>query len=300
MWRTTLMASVTDFYNYLRYEKRYSPHTLLAYQTDIEQFEAFLKAEFETNTLIEANPAMVRSFMAHLIGLGDSPRSVNRKMSALRSYYKHCMRMGTLKKTPLFNIAAAKTAKRLPSFVEGTKVDDLLDGTFFTNDFEGLRDRVIIELLYTTGMRVSELTGLKASALDFSGQLIKVLGKRAKERLIPISPTMIGILQDYINQLTQQNLDPTNGLFYTTKGKLASRTHIYVLVKKYLSQVTTLKKRSPHVLRHTFATQMLNNGAAINDIKEILGHANLAATQVYTHNTIEKLKQAHKKAHPRA
>lgn len=300
------MATVERFLNYLEFEKRFSKHTVLSYKKDLEQFASFLKNQFETEDIDQASPSMVRSWQVHLKEAGAEARTMNRKLSCLRSFYKFCLRNGIITKNPLYNIKAVKTPKRLPTFVEGTKMDKLLDGDFqlkgegekgFPPGFEGIRDKVLLDLFYFTGMRVSELVGLKQGSFDAGAQTIKVLGKRSKERIIPLAPEMVEMLSNYLKELEAQEFPKSDlVLFYTEKGQPATRQYIYKVVNKYLGTVTTLKKKSPHVLRHTFATHMLNNDAPINDIKEILGHSSLAATQVYTHNTIEKLKEAYRKA----
>lgn len=297
------MQPIERFLNYLEFEKRFSQHTVLSYSKDLEQFSGFLLRQFEFDEPQMATSPMVRTWLVHLKEAGAEARTINRKLSTLRSFYKFCMRNSLIKKNPLYNINAVKTPKRLPVFVEGEKMDKLLDGSFaggYPEGFIGLRDKLIFELFYNTGMRVSELVGLKRVWFDEGAQTLKVLGKRSKERILPLSPDLVQLLQEYLAELDKQVFTKAEGIFYTDKGTPANRGHIYKIVNFYLGQVTTLKKKSPHVLRHTFATHMLNNGAPINDIKEILGHASLAATQVYTHNTIEKLKEAYRKAHPRA
>lgn len=303
------MDTAERFLNYLEFEKRFSKHTVLSYKKDLEQFSSFLKNQFELLEMEHATAPMVRSWQVHLKEAGAEARTMNRKLSCLRSFYKFCMRNGLVTKSPLYNIKAVKTPKRLPTFVEGGKMDKLLDGDFqlkgegekgFPPGFEGVRDKVLLDLFYFTGMRVSELVGLKQGSFDAGAQTIKVLGKRSKERIIPLAPEMVDLLSKYLTELGQQEFQKSDSvLFYTHKGEPATRQYIYKLVNKYLGAVTTLKKKSPHVLRHTFATHMLNNDAPINDIKEILGHASLAATQVYTHNTIEKLKEVYRKANLR-
>jgi integrase/recombinase XerC len=300
------MATVERFLNYLEFEKRFSKHTVLSYKKDLEQFASFLKNQFETEDIDQASPSMVRSWQVHLKEAGAEARTMNRKLSCLRSFYKFCLRNGIITKNPLYNIKAVKTPKRLPTFVEGAKMDKLLDGDFqlkgegekgFPPGFEGIRDKLLLDLFYFTGMRVSELVGLKQGSFDSGAQTIKVLGKRSKERIIPLAPEMVEMLNNYLKELELQEFPKSDlVLFYTEKGQPATRQYVYKVVNKYLGTVTTLKKKSPHVLRHTFATHMLNNDAPINDIKEILGHSSLAATQVYTHNTIEKLKEAYRKA----
>lgn len=311
------MTAVERFLNYLEFEKRFSKNTVISYQKDLEQFTGFLKHQFELDGPEQATSPIIRSWMVQLKEHDGAARSINRKLSCLRSFYKFCLRNGLITKNPLYNIKAVKTPKRLPIFVEGGQIDNLLDGDFdikrktkkgeraemqhgFPEGFEGIRDKVLLDLFYFTGMRVSELTGLTRSSFDVSAQNLKVLGKRSKERIIPLAPEMFGLLKNYIEELDKEEYAVTaNTLFFTEKGKPATRQYIYKVVNKYLGAVTTLKKKSPHVLRHTFATHMLNNGAPINDIKEILGHSSLAATQVYTHNSIEKLKEAYRKANLR-
>jgi len=232
---------------------------------------------------------------------GTTPRSINRKLSSLKSFYKFLLRNETIKVNPMQKIQAPKTSKRLPVFVEESSMKMLFEQVEFGEGFPAVRDRLLMEVFYATGMRVSELINLKDKDIDLQNSQVKVLGKRNKERIIPYTRNIRQMIQEYQSLKLKQSFPfSSENLFVNKDGKPLTRITAYNLVKKYLSAVSTLDKRSPHVLRHTFATHMLNNGADINSIKEILGHANLAATQVYTHNTIEKLKQVYKQAHPRA
>lgn len=285
------------FLEYLQFEKRFSAHTLVAYQTDIEQFSIYLNNMYQVTSIDEVNHTLIRSWIVDMMDQGISPRSVNRKITTMKTFYKFLLRQKWVSENPMLKIQSPKTSKRLPVFVEKEKMDVLLDQVAFGADFKGLRDKLIIELFYSTGMRLSELIQLKEKDVDLYSNQLKVLGKRNKERLIPIANELKTMLQQYLKERpsTQEEL-----LLLSDRGKKMSEKFVYNLVKAYLSQVTTIDKKSPHVLRHTFATHMLNNGADLNAIKELLGHANLSATQVYTHNTVEKLKNVHKQAHPKA
>ena len=282
------------FLRFLEHEKRYSVHTLKSYSTDLEQFIQFLSSEFQVNTVKDVNFQFVRSWIARLLSNNISARSVNRKITTLKTYFRFLLQENMIKQSPMQKIISPKTSKKLPVFVEEIKMDELLNEIAFGEGFLAQRDRLILELFYFTGIRLSELINLKNTDIDFSNSTILVLGKRNKERLIPL----ISDIVSKIKELSTSNKSPF--LFTTEEGKQISTKQVYRLVNKYLSMVTSLDKKSPHILRHTFATHMLNNGADINAIKELLGHANLSATQAYTHNTIEKLKTVYKQAHPRA
>ena len=290
------------FLNYLQYEKRVSPHTVKAYRTDLEQFAAYLQKEFGENDIRKVDSADVRAWMMQLMEEGDSARSVNRKVSALRAYFRYHVRMGDVEANPMEAISAPKIAKRLPQFVSQNEMDTLFRAELFEDTFEGWRDRLIIELFYVTGMRLSELVNLKRSDIDLYDGSLKVMGKRSKERIIPFSPRVKGVIVRYLEIFDEKYAGNSKNsfIFVAPNGNKIYPKAVYRIVRKYLDMVTTIDKRSPHVLRHTFATQMLNHGADINAIKEILGHASLAATQVYTHNTVEKLKNIYNQAHPRA
>ncbi len=292
----------TDFINYLKFEKRYSPHTITAYTKDLDQFDSFLKSEYDVLNANEVSYQMVRSWIVGLIELNISARSVNRKLSTLKSYFKYLTKEELIDENPMPKVQSPKTSKKLPVFVDRESMETLFSEDIFSSDFDGTRNRLIIEMFYMTGIRLSELINLENTNIDFYQQSIKVLGKRNKERIIPISAGLIDSIKKYI-EIRDKNVEVSeqNDYFYVTiKGKKLYEKLAYHIVNLYLGKVSTLQKKSPHVLRHTFATHMLNNGADLNAIKEILGHSNLAATQVYTHNTIEKLKTIYKQAHPRA
>ncbi|MEZ5198755.1 MAG: tyrosine recombinase XerC [Bacteroidales bacterium] len=293
---------VQKFIDYLNFEKRYSPHTIVAYHNDLNQFYYYLQNSYNINNISQVNFQMIRSWIVELLGEGIAPRSVNRKLSTLKSYYKYLQREDIIKINPLTKITSPKTNKKLPEFVDKDKMDFLFDQVVFSDDFEGIRDRLIISIFYSTGMRLSELINIKDQDIDLAKNQIKVVGKRNKERIIPFTDDLKKMIIQYksARDNKKSNISQQDHFFVTKKGKIIYKKLVYRLVIMYLSQVSTLQKNSPHVLRHTFATHMLNNGADLNAIKEILGHANLAATQVYTHNTIEKLKTVYKQAHPRA
>ena len=284
------------FINYLSSEKRFSVHTITSYSNDINQFFLFLSEEYKiTSELSEVNFQIVRSWIASLLEKGVTPRSVNRKISTLKTYFKFLIREGVIQESPMLKVVAPKSKKRLPLFVEEDQIESLLNGVEFDDGFIGERDKLIIELFYVTGIRLSELINIKISDLNFDNNLVKVLGKRNKERLIPLSTRIVKELQFFI-----ENYKIDNYLFTNLGGTKVYTKLVYRVVNKYIGKISSINKKSPHILRHTFATHMLNNGADINAIKELLGHANLSATQVYTHNTIEKLKSVYKQAHPRA
>ncbi len=260
-----------------------------------------MKEAFGELGLKDIGPAIVRSWLASLKDAGMSSRSVNRKISSLRSYYKYLLRVGTVEQSPMAAIIAPKAGKRLPVFVEQEQMAELFGEVWFPDDWEGLTDRLLLALLYNTGMRLSELIQLKEGQIDVGNRVIKVLGKGNKERVIPVSPALLEAIRDYREKkyALPDGVD-REVLLVGKKGKKLYPNYVYRAVRNYLAQVTTIEKKSPHVLRHTFATHLMNEGAELNSVKELLGHASLAATQVYTHNTIEKLKDIYKKAHPKA
>ncbi len=288
------------FIEYLQYEKRYSAHTINSYQTDLRQFLDYTLEHYDTNDVNDIDHQLVRSWTVHLMEKGLSTRSINRKISTLKTWFKFLKREGLVQHNPMQKVIAPKVSKRLPVFVEESKMEMLFNTVEFEDGFVGLRDKLILELFYATGIRLSELINLETINVDFYKSTIKVLGKRNKERIIPVSNHIVDLIKTYIH-LKSKDLNEYNEefLLVTNAGKKLYPKFVYQLVNNYLSKVTTISKKSPHVLRHTFATHMLNNGADLNSIKEILGHANLSATQVYTHNTIEKLKNIHKQAHPK-
>jgi integrase/recombinase XerC len=292
---------MTDrFIQYIKFEKRFSPHTVLAYQTDLEQFFKYQLTTYEASDIREINHSMIRSWIVALMEEKNSSRTINRKITTLKTFYKFLLRNKTVTVNPMLKIQSPKTSKRLPVFVDQNKMDNLFDGIDFGKGFEAARDRLMMELFYATGMRLSELVNLKEHDIDLENCQVKVLGKRNKERIIPFTNRLRNLFNEYLERRKENFTDDIHLLFVTGKGKPIYQKLVYRIVTHRLGQVTTLDKKSPHVLRHTFATHMLNNGADINSIKEILGHANLSATQVYTHNTIEKLKKVYKQAHPRA
>ena len=283
------------FLNFIKTEKRLSSHTVKSYSSDLKQFSKYLSKECNINSDInQVTFQTIRSWIIFLLENNINPRSVNRKISVLKSYYKFLIQEGILSYNPMIKIISPKTSKRLPSFVDKDDIQNLLDKVKFENNYIGNRDRLIIELFYVTGIRLSELINIKISDIDFNNNYIKVLGKRNKERLIPLSNNMTNKLKNYVNE------NHISEYLFNNKGKKMYSKLVYRLVKKHLNLVSSIDNKGPHVLRHTFATHMLNNGADINAIKELLGHSNLNATQVYTHNSIEKLKSVYNQAHPRA
>jgi integrase/recombinase XerC len=292
------MLPIERFLQYLQFEKRYSGHTLGAYKNDLDQFSVWINTVYSLEPL-QADHSLVRSWIVELMNEGISATSVNRKISSLRSFYRFMLKEGLVPSNPMIKVKGPKMAKRLPVFVEESKMTGLLDDNELFSDTPGAkRNLLILELFYNTGIRLSELIGLKRKDVDVYNLTIKVLGKRNKERIIPISAHLAGRLREYIAE-TEEGTAPEH-LFMLPSGKKLYPKLVYRIVNSYLSRVTTSDKKSPHVLRHTFATHMLNGGADINAIKELLGHANLSATQIYTHNTIEKLKNIYKQAHPKA
>lgn len=287
------------FLDYLKFEKRYSQHTLLSYQNDLEQFFAYLASQFDAPALNKVTSMYIRSWLAELKEGGLSSKSINRKISTLRSFFKYQMKTGSLEQTPMTTVTAPRVNKRLPVFVEQKDMALLFEHVAFSDDWQGRTERLVLELFYHTGMRLSELINLKESQLDAAQSQVKVLGKGNKERILPVSAELMQSLKDYVQD------KPIKGsgiqqVFVTEKGKALQPRSVYAFVKKYLAQVTTIQKKSPHILRHSFATHLMNNGAELNAVKELLGHSSLAATQIYTHNTIEKLKEVFQKAHPKA
>jgi integrase/recombinase XerC len=298
-----LISSTERFLNYIQYEKRYSIHTVNAYQNDLEQFVIFLTTRYPEMSLDQITHQVVRSWLVELMNQGVGAQSVNRKLTTLKSFYRFLLKEGLVEQNPMNKVVAPKIPKRLPVFVEEESMETLLDHFSGSEDYLVFRDRLILEVFYATGMRRAELINLKEKDIDFHHSTFKVLGKRNKERLIPFGPYMENLLQGYLKVKQKhyelvETLD--DHLFLSVKGKMLDPRAVYTIVNQYLDQFSRSEKKSPHVLRHTFATHLLNRGADLNAIKEILGHANLAATQVYTHNTIEKLKKIYEQAHPRA
>lgn len=289
------------FYKYLEFEKRFSPFTVTAYKTDLGQFLAYLSADYDSLSIAEVNHTHIRSWMVHLRENNITPRSINRKLSCLKTYYKFLLKRSFVEKNPMLKVVSPKVGKRLPVFVSKESMEELFEKVLFPKDFDGLRDRAILEVLYTTGIRRAELMGLKLQDINFYDGQLKVLGKGNKERLIPFGKKLEDTLNDYIDAREREfHTEVPDDLFLTKKGKKLYSKMLYDIVKQYLSLVTTIDKKSPHVLRHSFATHLSDNGADLNAIKELLGHSNLAATQIYTHNSIEKLRKVYEQAHPKA
>ena len=296
------MPLILTFLNYLQFEKRTSEHTVVSYRNDLEQFWSYYQHAFSGLDWKEVDAVIIRTWLITLMEEKISPRSINRKMSALKSFYKYQIKMGVLETNPMLQVHAPKVRQRLPQFIEEKDMEKLFSADLFAENFEGWRDRTVLELFYATGMRLSELRMLTFSDIDLYNNHVKVLGKRNKERIIPFGHTFLHVFNKYLELYTEIFDAPAqnNFVFVNVKGKSLAPKNIYTIVRKYLDMITTIEKRSPHVIRHSFATHLLNRGADLNTIKELLGHSSLAATQVYTHNSIEKLKSIYQQAHPRA
>jgi integrase/recombinase XerC len=295
------MSHKESFLQYLQIEKRYSSHTVRSYLNDLDQFFMFLTSQGQPADPLSVTSHDIRAWVVSLLDSDYSAVSVHRKISCLRVFYRYLRKEGVIKSDPLEKVALPKRKKRLPEFVEEGALDDLLDKYSFNDGFGGIRDRTIIEMLYLTGMRRAELIGLKNADVDLAEGSLKVTGKRNKQRIIPVVKPFSERLKNYIELRDKEIPSYSEGWFFVTdKGNKLYDKYVYNVVNRYLAMVTTIEKKSPHILRHTFATHMLNRGADLNSIKEFLGHANLSATQIYTHNTFEKLKKIYKQAHPRA
>lgn len=294
---------IQPFLDYLIFQKRYSRHTVVSYQNDLSSFFDFVFTTYGDIALADINASFVRSWLADLKGKGMESRSLNRKISALKSFFKFNLKTGTVTASPMAAVISPKTKKRLPQYVDEKGTGVLFKAVEFPDTWQGKTEQLVMQLFYNTGMRQAELVGLKESQVDKGNGQVKVLGKGNKERVIPVSRELMELLSDYIREKRNvfEKFEP-QFVLVNSKGKKLYPKYVYKVVKQYLSLpgITTIDKRSPHVLRHTFATHLMNNGADINAVKELLGHSSLAATQVYTHNTIEKLKDIHKKAHPKA
>jgi integrase/recombinase XerC len=294
------MRHFGDFMQYIKFIKHYSPHTVRSYQKDLEQFFNFCSADSGTDESVVSHH-QIRNWIIDLIGSGHSERTVNRKISTIKTYFRYLIKEGVISVNPVKKILTPKSDKKLPVFINEKQMNNLFNEVAFGEDYNGLRNKMIIETFYNTGIRLSELINLQINDIDFEQSTLKVLGKRNKERIIPLSRDFCNTLKDYIKSRDNQFPGQKDGsLFLTYSGKKLYPKLVYRIVHHFLSLVTTSDKKSPHVLRHTFATHMLNKGADLNAIKELLGHANLSATEVYTHNTFEKLKSVYKQAHPRA
>ncbi len=294
-----LMSSQESFISYLKYEKRYSPHTVLAYHKDLDQFVSYcteMIGEFDVKTV---DTKLLRNWVIFLMEQQCSPKTVARKVTSVKVFFKFLMKEQVVESNPAINLPLPKIRKKLPFFVDEKELNHLLDDGLFSDDFKGIRDKLIIALLYGTGIRLSELLHLKDSDINQKEYLIKVLGKRQKERIIPYPRGLNILLDDYVKMRDGEVGGKTSRLLVTDKGKPVYEKLIYRVVKSNLAKVTSLEKKSPHVLRHSYATHLLNKGADLNAVKELLGHSNLAATQIYTHTTFEKLHDIYKQAHPR-
>ncbi|GAA6435568.1 tyrosine recombinase XerC [Bacteroides intestinalis] len=294
MWLTD------SFLDYLQYERNYSEETIKSYREDLRQFEEFARGEIGDSAPSEVKAELVREWIVSLMDRGYTSTSINRKLSSLRSFYKFLLRKGEVAVNPLQKITGPKNKKPLPAFLRESDMDRLLDEVDFGEGFKGCRDHMIIEMFYATGVRLSELIGLDNKDVDFSSSLIKVTGKRNKQRLIPFGEELKIAMTEYVDVRNEAVPVRTDAFFVRENGERLSRSIVENLVKRNLSKVVTLKKRSPHVLRHTFATTMLNHDAELGAIKELLGHESLATTEVYTHTTFEELKKVYNLAHPRA
>ncbi len=289
------------FLKYIEFRKKYSLHTIKSYAQDLTQFNNFCieNNQISTKNKIVTDFKIIRRWIAYLSENEIGSRSINRKLSTLRSYYNYLIREGEIKTNPISKIIRPKTEKNLPEFINQEKLNILLDSELFEDSFDGIRNKLIIELLYGTGIRRSELIGIKLQDIDLEKKIIKVLGKGNKQRIIPFPIVIIPIINKYLNFRKEISTE-VNNLLITKAGKKIYPNLVYRVVTKNISYVSSIKKKSPHTLRHSYATHLLNNGADINAVKELLGHANLSATQIYTHNTFEKLNKIYKQAHPRA
>lgn len=291
---------MSAFISYLELEKNYSKNTILAYQKDIESFAGFCKEHHDAVNLENVSYPLIRSWIVDLSDQGVSNRTINRKISSLQAYYKFLLKIGEITVSPMVKHRALKTEKKIEVPFSEKEMESVLSEIPFEDDFEGERDKLIIELLYATGMRRTELVNLKIQDLDLAGHQLKVLGKRNKERIIPLLHSTLRQINTYLDKRSElQSRSDTSYLLLTKDGLKIYETLVYRTINKYFSLVSPKVKKSPHILRHTFATHLLNRGADLNSVKELLGHSSLASTQVYTHNSIAELKKVHRKAHPR-
>lgn len=292
--------SLSAFISYLKLEKNYSGHTIRAYERDIGEFSGFCKENYSQNSINDVAYPLIRNWIVSLSKKDVSNRSINRKISSLRAYYKFLMKVGEISASPLAKHRALKTSKKVEVPFSEKEMVAMLSEIPFEDGFEGTRDKLIIELLYTSGMRRAELVNLKLNDIDLQGRTLKVLGKRNKERIIPLLPSTITQINSYLQHRSELEKGMESPYLFLTKGGLKIyETLVYRVINKYFSLVSPKVKKSPHILRHTFATHLLNRGADLNSVKELLGHSSLASTQVYTHNSIAELKKVHQKAHPR-
>lgn len=295
-----IIDQINDFGQYLKFERRYASHTLTAYQKDLDTFQSFLQQQFEIADSKAVRHFHIRTWLAALKDEKQTARTINRKLSSLNSFFKYLQKQQLVTNNPVKQLHAQRLPERLPVYLKEKETEFLLQEVQFEEGFKGLTDRMICDLLYQTGMRRNELQQLKEKDVEWSLNQLRVLGKGNKERLVPVSTALLHDLRNYIKEKSHLEAASTDYLLVLENGQPLYAAYIYRTVKKYLNIATTLQKKSPHVLRHTFATHLLNNGANIQAIKDLLGHSSLAATQVYTHNNIEKLREIHKSHHPRA
>jgi len=294
-------TAIQSFIDYLKFQKRYSLHTVRSYHDDLLQFFHYLELQFGNLPLNEINHSFIRSWLANMKENGISSKTINRKISTLKSFFKYLVKKGKLEQTPMSKVISPKTGKRLPDFIKPEDAGHLMDSVRNSDDWKSLNTKMLITIFYNTGMRLSELINLREEQIDFRKRQVKVLGKGNKERIIPVSAEIISVIKSYMDNKKGNFEHPDPVLLVTEKGKKMYPKYAYLIVNSFLTQqVKTLEKKSPHVLRHSFATHLSNNGADLNAIKDLLGHSSLAATQIYTHTTIEKLKDVYKKAHPKA
>lgn len=295
-----MLDNKESFKDYLQKEKKYSLHTVMAYSNDLSDFEAFLKKDFDQDSLEDVNYSQIRSWIVSLVDAGISNTSVNRKISSLKSFYKFLLKIKRIQVSPLLKHKALKTPKKLQIPFSEKELDNVLNYIVYPEGFEGMRDKLIIDLFYTTGIRRAELIGLKVTNVDLSKGVLKVLGKRNKERILPMLPVIQEQIRLYLSERAGlEEIKDGEFFFLTLKGVKLNDSLVYRLINMYFSNVSEKVKKSPHVLRHTFATHMLNNGADLNSVKELLGHSSLASTQIYTHSSLAELKKVYGDAHPR-
>lgn len=290
------------FFDYLKFEKRFSPHTIVAYQKDIAQFSDFLATQYDTNSLSKISHQHIRSWIIYLLDTGLTSASINRKIASLKALYQFYLKREHIKVNPMAKVIGPKKGKRLPVYVHKDELEALFNKIEFGEDYEGKRDRLILEILYQTGMRRAELLELKVEDISIKRNEIRVLGKRMKERIIPINTTLVKQVKTFLADRNQylNNIVDKDYLLLTSSGKKMYPKLVYRVVRKYLSIVSTVEQKGPHTLRHSFATHLSENGADLNAIKTLLGHSNLAATQIYTNNTIQRLKEVYTQSHPKA
>ena len=297
--RINSIKMINSFLDYLLLERKYSKHTIVAYKKDINSFFEFCINEYETENLTEVNYSQIRSWIVILVDAGVSNNTINRKISSLKSFYKFLQKTSQIDSNPLTKHKALKVAKKVQVPFTSDEINKVIDELECENDFTSLRNKLIVELFYSTGMRRAELINLRTNSINLQSKTVKVLGKRNKERLIPLIPSVIDAIKEY-NSFRVDFISDNDHFFITDKGNKIYETLVYRIINNYFSRVSTKVKKSPHILRHSFATHLLNQGADLNSVKELLGHSSLASTQVYTHNTLEKIKKAYNKAHPRS